>query len=88
MSTYYQLVFLGNIGCEACQKVRKRFFEMLDERGLEASLVSVLDGTAVMTGEYQSSKPTFAFYFGGAGIGLTDVVPVQKLMGNADAVYV
>lgn len=54
---YYQLIFLGNTGCEACKKIRKHFFEMLEERGLDASLVAVLDGTKLMVGEYKSSKP-------------------------------
>ena len=87
MSTYYQLIFLGDTACDACQKIRKRFFEMLDERGLDSSVVAVLYGDDVMTSGYQSSKPTFAFYFGGKGIGLIDLVPTQKLMANADAVY-
>ena len=84
---YYQLLLLGNTGCEACMKVRKRFFEMLVERGLDASLVTVLDGTKVMAGEYKSSKPTFAYYFGDQNLGNKDVDALKLLMGNADAVF-
>ena len=87
MSSYYQLILLGDTGCEACRKVRERFFELLNERGMEKSMVAVLDGDSVMTGAYQSSKPTFAYYFGGEGIGWTDVPAVDKLLGNADAIY-
>lgn len=84
---YYQLILLGNTGCEACLKVQNRFFEMLAERGLDASLVTVLDGTKVMAGEYKSSKPTFAYYFGDQNHGDKDVDALKILMGNADAVF-
>lgn len=68
-------------------KVQNRFFEMLAERGLDASLVTVLDGTKVMAGEYKSSKPTFAYYFGDQNHGDKDVDALKILMGNADAVF-
>lgn len=68
-------------------KVRKRFFEMLAERGLDASLVAVLEGTKVVAGEYKSSKPTFAYYFGDQNHGDKDVDALKLLMGNADAVF-
>lgn len=84
---YYQLIFLGNTGCEACKKIRKHFLEMLEERGLDASLVAVLDGTKLMVGEYKSSKPTFAYYFGDQNHGDKDVDALKILMGNADAVF-
>ena len=84
---YYQLIFLGNTGCEACKKIRKHFLEMLEERGLDASLVAVLDGTKLMAGEYKSSKPTFAYYFGDQNHGDKDVDALKILMGNADAVF-
>lgn len=68
MSKYYQLILLGDTGCEACRKVLERFFELLNERGLEKSLVAVLDGMLTIapmeTGGYDSRKPTFAYYFG------------------------
>lgn len=84
---YYQLIFLGNTGCKACMNVRKRFLEMLSVRGLDASLVAVLDGTKVVAGEYKSSKPTFAYYFGDQNHGDKDVDALKILMGNGDAVY-
>lgn len=87
MGSYYQLILLGDTGCHACREIRKRFFELLNERGLEKSLVAELDGAKMMTDEYKSCKPTFAFYFGGKGHGDKDVIAVQKLLGNADAVY-
>lgn len=87
MSTLYQLILLGNTECEAYNAVRKRFFEMLDERGLEASLISVLTGEDKVMVGYQSSKPTFAYYFGRANHGNKDKRAVELLMGNADAIY-
>lgn len=84
---YYQLIFLGNTGCKACMNVRKRFLEMLSVRGLDASLVAVLDGTKVVAGEYKSTKPTFAYYFGDQNHGDKDVDALKILMGNADAVF-
>lgn len=87
MNSNYQLILLGDTRCEACRKVRKRFFELLSERGLEESLVVVLHGTKVLNGEYHSGKPTFAFYFGSPRHGDKDVTAVQILLKNADAVY-
>lgn len=91
MSKYYQLILLGDTGCEACRKVHEQFFELLNERGLEKTLVAVLDGTLTMapmeTGGYDSRKPTFAYYFGKHEHGDKDVDALQKLMSNGDAVY-
>lgn len=88
---YYQLIFLGDTTCEACSKVKERFFELLSERGLDKGMVAVLDGTLTLTakeaGGYDSAKPTFAFYFGRQGFADKDVGALQKLMGNGDAVY-
>ena len=90
-STYYQLILLGDTTCLACESIRHRFFELLKERGLDASLVAVLDGALVMadpeTGGYESYKPLFAFYFGGIGHGDKDVEAVEKLIGNGDAIF-
>ena len=91
MSSCYQLILLGNTGCEACRKVRERFFELLSERGIIESLVAVLDGTMTLTpmetGGYDSRKPTFAYYFGKQNHGDKDLEALQKLMGNGDAVF-
>ena len=91
MSSYYQLLLLGDTGCEACQKVKGRFFELLAERGLDGSIVAVLDGAQTITpleaGGYDSRKPTFAYYFGKQDHGDKDVEALQKLMGNGDAVF-
>ena len=91
MSSYYQFILLGDTGCEACQKVKDRFFELLAERGLDGSIVAVLDGALMMTpleaGGYDSRKPTFAYYFGKQDHGDKDVEALQKLMGNGDAVF-
>ena len=91
MSGYYQLILLGDTGCETCRKVRERFFELLNERGMEKLLVAILDGTLTMTpmeaGGYDSRKPTFTYYFGKHDHGDKDVDALQKLMGNGDAVY-
>lgn len=91
MSSYYQFILLGDTGCEACQKVKDRFFELLAERGLDGSIVAVLDGALMMipleAGGYDSRKPTFAYYFGKQDHGDKDVEALQKLMGNGDAVF-
>lgn len=91
MNSYYQLVLLGDTGCDACQKVSARFFELLKERGLDRGMIGVLDSALTLTskeaGGYDSAKPTFAFYFGKQGHGDKDVDAVKKLMGNADAVF-
>ena len=91
MSSYYQLILLGDTGCEACQKVKGRFFELLAERGLDGSIVAVLDGAQTITpleaGGYDSRKPTFAYYFGKQDHGDKDLEALQKLMGNGDAVF-
>lgn len=85
------MILLGDTGCEACQKVKDRFFELLAERGLDGSIVAVLDGALTMTpleaGGYDSRKPTFAYYFGKQDHGDKDVEELQKLMGNGDAVF-
>lgn len=91
MNSFYQLILLGETGCDACRKVRARFFELLKERGLDRGMIAVLDGVLTLTakdaGGYDSAKPTFAFYFGKQGHGDKDVEAVKKLMGNADAVF-
>lgn len=91
MNSYYQLILLGDTGCETCQEVKGRFFELLAERGHDRSIVTVLDGELTMTsteaGGYDSRKPTFAYYFGKQDHGDKDVDALQKLMGNGDAVY-
>ena len=88
---FYQLILLGDISFEACSSVRRRFFELLKERGMDSSLVSVLDGGSVMaapgTGGYESFRPSFAFYFGKEGHGNKDVAAVEKLMENGDAIF-
>lgn len=88
---FYQLIFLGDVSSEACASVRRRFFELLKERGLDSSLVSVLDGALVMAapgaGGYESYRPSFAFYFGKEGHGDKDVAAVEKLMANGDAIF-
>lgn len=91
MRSYYQLILLGDTGCEPCKKVKGRFFELLAERGLDGTIVAVLDGALTMTpleaGGYDSRKPTFAYYFGKKNHGDKDVDALQKLMGNGDAVF-
>ena len=88
---FYQLIFLGDTTCEVCEKVKRRFFGLLTERGLDKGMVAVLDGTLRLTakeaGGYDSAKPTFAFYFGRQGHADKDVDVLQKLMENGDAVY-
>lgn len=91
MNSYYQLILLGDTTKEACRKVKGRFFELLNERGLDNLLVAVLDGALTLipreAGGYDSAKPTFAFYFGKQGHGDKDVDALKKLTGNGDAVY-
>lgn len=91
MVAYYQIILLGHTTCEACHKVKRRFFELLSERGLDKRLVAVLDGTLTLApqeaGGYDSTKPTFSFYFGNQGHGNKDVEALKKLIGNGDAVY-
>ena len=86
-SSYYQLILLGETACVACGAIRSRFFELLKERGLDASIVAVLDGPRVDAGEYFSRKPSFAFYFGRIGHGDKDLSAVRLLMGNADSIF-
>lgn len=91
MNNYYQLILLGDTICEACRKVKKRFFELLYERGLNKQLVAVLEGSLTLTsrkaGGYDSAKPTFVFYFGKQDCCDKDVDALKKLMGNGDAIY-
>ena len=91
MNSYYQLILLGDTNCESCRKVKVRFFELLNERGLDRQLVTVLDRDLTLTsceaGGYDSTKPTFAFYFGKHGQGDMDTDALKKLMKNGDAVY-
>jgi len=44
MNNYYQLILLGDTICEACRKVKKRFFELLYERGLNKQLAHYASG--------------------------------------------
>ena len=87
INSVYQLIFLGDNSCAACVAIRHRFFELLKDRGLKRSLVAVLDGTEVASGDYRSYKPTFAFYFGQVGHHDKDVTAIQLLMGNADSIF-
>lgn len=91
MNRCYQLILLGDTDSDANRKVRERFFELLNERGLEKSLVAVLDGALTLApieaGGYDSRKPTFIYYFGKRNNGDKDVDALRKLMGNGDAVY-
>ena len=91
MNSYYQLIFLGDTICDAYHKVRGRFFELLNERGLNKQLVAVLDGSLTLTprdsGGYDSSKLTFAFFFGKLGQSDKDTDAIKKLMENGDAIY-
>lgn len=91
MSKYYQLILLGNTGSIASQKVKERFFALLKERGMEANIIDVMNGTRTMAspsdGGYDSRKPTFAFYFGSQTHGNRDVPAIQKLMSTGDAIY-
>ena len=64
MNSFYQLVLLGDTGCDACQKAKVRFFELLKERSLDRGMIAVLDGSLILkakeAGGYDSAKPTFA----------------------------
>lgn len=94
MDKYYQLILLGNTSSSACHSIRKRFFDLLKERGLDASIVEVLDlakvkegiSTAGVSG-YSSMWPTFVFYFGGANRADDCIDELEYLKGNADAIY-
>ncbi len=90
-ATLYQLILLGDTSNPACRSIRYRFFELLKERGLDDSLVAVLDGDLVLVapgaGGYESSKPSFAFYFGKLGHENEDIAAVERLKGNADAIF-
>lgn len=88
---HYQIIFLGDTTCEAYRKVKARFFESLNERGLDKQLIAILDGNLTLSsrevGGYDSAKPTFAFYFGKKDHRNKDVDALKKLMGNGDAIY-
>lgn len=91
MNSYYQLIFLGDTTSDVCLKVKERFFVLLNERGLDKSLIAVLDGDLTLDGReaggYDSAKPTFAFYFGKQDHGDKDVDALMKLIRNRDAIY-
>ena len=91
MNSYYQLIFLGDTTSDVCLKVKERFFVLLNERGLDKSLIAVLDGDLTLAGReaggYDSAKPTFAFYFGKQDHGDKDVDALMKLIRNRDAIY-
>ena len=91
MMAHYQIIFLGDTTCEAYRKVKARFFESLNERGLNKQLIAILDGNLTLSprevGGYDSAKPTFAFYFGKKDHRNKDVDALKKLMGNGDAIY-
>lgn len=91
MNSYYQLILLGDTISETCRKVKERFFELLNERGLNKQLVAVLDGSLTLTprdsGGYDPSKPTFAFFFRKLGQSDKDTDAIKKLMENGDAIY-
>ncbi len=91
MNSYYQLILLGDTISGDCRKVKRRFFELLNERGFDKQLVAVLNGTSTLIprekGGYDSAKPTFAFYFGKQGQGDKDTDAIKKLIENGDAVY-
>ena len=87
----YQLILLGDTSNTACVAIRRRFFELLKERGLDRSLVAVLYVDLVLvapgSGGYESSKPSFAFYFGKRDHGDKDIAAVERLKGNGDAIF-
>jgi len=85
MGTYYQLIFLGDTSCSACRSIRTRFFELLEERGLDSSIVAVLDLAGVS--RYSSIWPAFVFFFGGANRADDCLTELEYLKGNADAIY-
>ena len=92
--TYYQLIFMGDTTCPACNSIRKRFFELLEERGLDSSIVAVLDLAQVKQGiatagasGYSSMWPAFVFYFGGTNRTDDCLAELEYLKGNADAIY-
>lgn len=94
MSKWYQLIFLGDTSCAACSSVRQRFFDLLAERGLEDSIVSVMDLAKVKEGiatagasGYSSIWPAFVFYFGGIKRADDCVAELEYLKLNADAIY-
>lgn len=91
MAAYYQIITLGDTTSVACRKIKWRFFELLNERGLDKHMVAVLDGALTLAsreeGGYDPAMPTFAFYFGKQGHGNKDVDALKKLIGNGDAVY-
>lgn len=89
-NSLYQLILLGDTSNQVCDDIRRRFFELLNDIGIDRCIVAVIDGKSVLqapgTGGYESSKPSFAFYFGKIGHGIEDVDAIEKLLGNADAI--
>ena len=90
-TSLYQLILLGDTTNSACRAIQLRFFELLKERGLDKSIVAVLDEKSVLlppgVGGYESSKPSISYYFGKLGHGDKDMKAVEKLIGNADAIF-
>ena len=91
VSAHYQLIFLGDLTSSACNAIKKRFFSLLDERGLESSLIDIMDGERVVLpiekSGYNPQKPAFAFYFGNISHRDKDVSAVLKLLNNAKVIY-
>ena len=89
--TLYQLIFLGDTSCKAYCHICKRFFELLGERGFDASLITLLNADTVLLdcsrGGYDSAKPSFAFYLGGHECDEKDIQAIKKLKDNADPIY-
>lgn len=84
MENFYQILFLGNTNSNTCNKIKKRFYALLKERGLEKSIIVELNGT--MSG-YKINNPTFAFYFGKKDHDNKDIDALKKLIEKRNTVF-
>lgn len=84
MENFYQILFLGNTNSNTCNKIKKRFYALLKERGLEKSIIVELNGT--MFG-YKINNPTFAFYFGKKDHDNKDIDALKKLIEKRNTVF-
>ena len=63
MTYQYQLIFLGDVGNAACEAIKRRFFEIIHEMGLQEDAFIKVTAANFATA-YQNKQPTFAYYFG------------------------
>lgn len=85
MTYQYQLIFLGDVGNAACEAIKRRFFEIIHEMGLQEDAFIIITAANFATA-YQNKQPTFAYYFGKQNHNDQDADKLDILMSNGDAI--